>query len=147
VARSNVCPAIGAPATPSFHAFCFTCPDSAARPFFVVAGSGEVPEGKANYRDHIVRPGDTTRAGLRAKADFVIGEMARRLSALSTDWSAVTGTQVYTVHEIHHLLPDLLARHGVATHGLTWHFARPPIIGLEYEMDCHGIAIERVLPA
>src|SRR5262245_1043760 len=54
VARSNVCPALEPPAEPSFNAFCFTIASKAA-PTFVVAGSGEAPEGKPNYRDHIVR--------------------------------------------------------------------------------------------
>ena len=81
VARSNVCPAIDPPAEPSFHAFAYTelAPD--AEPSFVVAGSGEAPEGHGNYRDHIVRLGDVSAAGLREKARFVLGEMERRLSA------------------------------------------------------------------
>ena len=60
VARSNVCPAIDPPAEPSFHAFAYTelAPD--AEPSFVVAGSGEAPEGRGNYRDHIVRLGDVS---------------------------------------------------------------------------------------
>jgi hypothetical protein len=60
VARSNVCPGLSPPGEPSFHAFSYTVEDAGARPSFVIAGSGEVPEGKANYRDHIIRPGDTS---------------------------------------------------------------------------------------
>jgi len=33
-----------------------------------------------------------------------------------------------------------------ARHGLTWQFCRPPVIGLEYEMDCRAVAAERVIP-
>ena len=146
VARSNVCPDIGPPAEPSFHAFCFTRPHPGAMASFMVSGSGEVPEGRANYRDHIVRAGDTSVEGMRAKADFVMAEMTRRLSALGANWSAVTATQVYTVHAIHSFLPDMLMRHGIAAaHGITWHFARPPIVGLDFEMDCRAIAVERVV--
>ena len=58
VARSNVCPEIGGPSEPSFHAFTFTVARDEARPSFVVAGSGECPEGLGNYRDNIVRLGD-----------------------------------------------------------------------------------------
>ena len=56
-ARSNVCPAIDPPAEPSFHAFTYTESAPDAEPSFVVAGSGEAPEGRGNYRDHIVRLG------------------------------------------------------------------------------------------
>jgi len=46
VARSNVCPEIDPPTTPSFYAFSYTVPsaNSAARSF-VAAGSGEAREG------------------------------------------------------------------------------------------------------
>jgi hypothetical protein len=52
------------------------------RPGFVVAGSGESIEGKANYRDHTVRLGDVSPEGLREKARYVLGEMERRLALL-----------------------------------------------------------------
>ena len=70
MARSNVCPEHAPPAEPAFHAFSFTVPAEAASPSFVVSGSGEVPEGKANYRDHIVRPGDTSPDGLARQGEL-----------------------------------------------------------------------------
>ncbi len=146
VARSNVCPEIDPPAEPGFHAFCYTETGEASDPSFVVAGSGEVPEGRANYRDHIIRPGDVSPDGMRAKADFVMAEMERRMAVLGTGWDAVTGTQVYSVRDIGSFLPDVLVRRGAAEHGVTWQFCRPPIAGLDYEMDCRGVAEERVLP-
>jgi hypothetical protein len=30
--------------------------------------------------------------------------------------------------------------------GIVWHFARPPVQGLDYEMDVRGVAREIVLP-
>ena len=60
-ARSNVCPKIDPPGEPGFHAFCYTMPAKGAPPSFVIAGSGETVEGKANYADYIVRPGDAAR--------------------------------------------------------------------------------------
>ena len=30
--------------------------------------------------------------------------------------------------------------------GLTWHYARPPVQGLDYEMDVRGVAREIVMP-
>jgi hypothetical protein len=146
VARSNVCPAVDPPAEPSFHAFAFTEHASDAEPSFVVAGSGEAPEGRANYRDHIVRRGDTSPDGLREKARFVLDEMERRLSAMGFGWADTTATQVYTVHDIHPFLADEIVRRGAARSGLTWHYNRPPVTDLEYEMDCRGVMDERVEP-
>ena len=46
-----------------------------------------------------------------------------------------TATQVYTVYDFHSLVAAEIARRGAMAAGLTWHFARPPVQGLDYEMD------------
>lgn len=145
VARSNVCPEIDPPAEPSFHAFSFTVAAADAAPSFVIAGSGEAKEGGASYRERTVRHGETTPDAMREKAQYVLGEMERRLAALGFGWADTTATQVYTVHDLHPFLADEIVRRGAARSGLTWHFARPPVRGLEYEMDCRGVGRERVV--
>jgi len=145
VARSNVCPEIDPPREPSFHAFSYTVAAADAAPSFVVAGSGEALEGKANYRDHTVRLGETSPDAIREKARYVLGEMERRLGALGFGWGDATATQVYTVYDLHPFLADEIVRRGAAHAGLTWHYCRPPVRDLEYEMDCRGIAIDRVI--
>ena len=145
VARSNVCPEIHAPQEPSFHAFTYTETADDAAASFVVAGSGEAPEGLSNYRDHVVRRGDVSPDGLREKARWVLGEMERRLGAMGFAWKDTTATQLYTVHNVFPFLADEIVRRGAARAGLTWHFNRPPVVDLDYEMDCRGIALERVL--
>ena len=145
VARSNVCPAIDPPDEPVFHAFSYTRQAPAVPPSFVVAGSGEVLEGKANYRDHIIAPGDLSPDGLRAKVRYVAGEMERRMAALGFGWGDVTGTQMYTVADIFPVLADELVRRGATRQGLDWHFARPPIVGLDFEMDCRAVHGEAVV--
>jgi len=146
VARSNVCPDIDPPPVPSLYAFAYTVPvRPGARPTFHIAGSGEVPEGKGNYQDRIIRRGDTSAGGLREKARYVLGEMERRMTALGFGWTQVTGTQLYTVHDVHPFLAEEVVRRGAAAHGLTWHFARPPVLGLDFEVDVRGVAREIVL--
>jgi hypothetical protein len=144
VARSNVCPEIDPPAEPSFHAFSYTRPAAGVRPTFVVAGSGEVPEGRANYKDHIVRRGDLSPDGLGAKVDFVLSAMESRLAGLGVGWKDATATQVYTVHDFHAHMAGMVRR-GAASSGVDWHFCRPPIVEIEYEMDCRGVAEEIVI--
>ncbi len=144
VARSNVCPEVSPPAEPGFHAFSFTIEEAGARPSFVVAGSGEAREGQGNYRDHTVAIGDTSPAGLREKAGYVLGEMERRMSALGFGWPDTTATQAYCVHDIHPLMQSEIAGRGAMPAGLTWQFCRPPVVDLEYEMDCRGVQVERV---
>lgn len=145
VARSNVCPEVAPPPEPSFYAFSYTVADANAAPTFVVAGSGEAPEGLGNYADHTIARGDVSPSGLRQKAQWVLGEMERRMQALGFGWSQTTGVQLYTVHDIHPFVAEEIARRGAMRAGLTWHFNRPPVRELEYEMDCRGITIERTL--
>jgi hypothetical protein len=145
VARSNVCPEIDPPGEPSFHAFSFTVPAPDAAPSFVIAGSAEAREGGATYQERTVRFGETSPDAVRAKAVHVLGEMERRLTAFGLTWADTTGTQVYTVHDLHPFLGDEIVQRGAARSGLTWHYARPPVRQLEYEMDCRGVSDERVI--
>jgi hypothetical protein len=105
VARSNVCPEIDPPTTPSFYAFSYTVPsESRAARSFVAAGSGEAREGGPSYEGRIIRPGDHSPEAMREKANFVLGAMEQRMTALGFSWADVTATQVYTIFEIHPLL-------------------------------------------
>ena len=145
VARSNVCPEIGPPAEPSFYAFSFTTAARDAAPSFVIAGSGEAREGVGKYGARTVRLGETTPDAMREKARFVLGEMERRMALLGFTWKDTSATQVYTVHDPHPFVADEIVGRGAAEHGLTWHFCRPPVRGLDYEMDCRGTAVERLI--
>jgi hypothetical protein len=145
VARSNVCPDIDPPPEPSFHAFSFTVAAADAPPSFVIAGSAEAREGGASYRERTVRHGESSPDAMREKAVFVLGEMERRLAALGLAWKDTTATQVYTVRDLHPFLADEIVRRGAARSGLTWHYARPPVRELEYEMDCRGLGREIVI--
>ena len=147
VARSNVCPEIDPPAAPSFHAFSFVRPSTGAARSFVVAGSGEAREGSGPYRDKTIRHGDTSADAIAEKARYVLDVMQRRMAALDGDWGSTTAVQVYTVHDLYPFLGAEIVARGAARHGLTWQFCRPPVIGLEYEMDCRAVACERVIPA
>ncbi len=145
VARSNVCPAADPPSQPSFHAFAYTELGKDAVPSFIVAGGAEAPEGRNNYRDHIVRRGDVSATGLKEKSRYVLGAMEQRLAALGFSWPDTTATQVYTVHDLHPFLADEIVRRVAAHSGLTWHYCRPPVVDLEFEMDCRGVSFEHVI--
>lgn len=146
IARSNVCPEIAPPPVPSFYAFSYTVPaEKGARPSFVVAGSGESPEGHKNYKDHAVRWGDQSPEGLREKARWVLAEMERRMGALGFTWTDTTATHLYTVYDVHPFLAEEIVKRGAAHAGLTWQFCRPPVRDLDYEMDVRGVSRELVL--
>jgi hypothetical protein len=73
--------------------------------------------------------------------------MSARLEGLGVNWNAVSTTNIYTVQPICSMVADEVIRPMVdsAVHGITWHYSRPPIVTIEYEMDLRGVARERVL--
>ena len=140
VARSNVAPVVDAPAEPSFHAFSHTIPAAGAAPTFVVAGSGEWPEG-GKFPQDIVARGDTSAEGMRSKAKLVLETMERRMRGLGGfEWKVSTAVQVYSAYALP--IDDIARRCGS---GLQWNYCRPPIEGLDFEMDVRGLALEHVL--
>ncbi len=146
VARTNVAPEIGPPPEVALYGFSYTAPAEGARRTFVVAGAGELAGERLDAGD-IVRRGDLSQAGLASKAAHVLTLMDQRLAGLGVGWGDATAVDVYTVHNIFHLLRRLLLpRLGpAARHGVRWHFARPPIEEIEFEMDVRGSARELVL--
>ena len=144
VGRSNVAPEIDPPAEPCFYAFSYTVPSRASRDTgsFVVAGSGEWPEG-GRFPEEIVARGDVSPAGMAKKADWVLGIMDSRLKGLGASWNRATVTQLYTVEKIDNLVKRIQTH--IRPSSLTWHWCRPPIAGLDFEMDLRGVSLERVL--
>jgi hypothetical protein len=145
VARSNVCPMLNPPLEPSLYAFSFTTVAKTSEPTFIIAGSGEAREGCASYAERTVRLGETGLDAMREKAQFVLGEMERRMSKFGFGWRDTTATQVYTVHDLYPFFADEIARRGAGHAGLTWHLCRPPVRGLEFEMDCRATMLEQVI--
>ena len=146
VARSNLAPAHDPPDAPVFHAFSYTVPRETTAPAadFVVAGSGEWPE-HLPFPDGIVARGDTSADGLARKAAYVLDTMRARVDGLRADWSRLGAVQVYTVHDVHALVAPLFRTRGLLGPGLTWHPCRPPIVGLEFEMDVRSVSVELLL--
>ncbi|MBR0794760.1 hypothetical protein JQ615_05055 [Bradyrhizobium jicamae] len=145
VARSNVCPEIDPPSEPSFYAFSFTRPAARTSPSFVIAGGAEARGGAGSYPERIVRYRELNPDAWREKVRFTVSEMARRLAEFGFTWAETTSVQAYTVHDIHPVMVDELVRHGATRSGLTWHFCRPPVVDLEYEMDCRRVLREVVI--
>jgi hypothetical protein len=146
IPRTNVAPVVAAPAEPSLYAFDYTVPGQTATPTFVVAGAGEMGD-RARGADGIVRRGETSPEAMGEKARFVMGIMRARMEALGAAWSRVTAIDVYTAQPIHGFLVDEILRPAgaAAIHGVRWFPSRPPIEGLEFEVDLRGLRHEIVI--
>jgi hypothetical protein len=142
IPRTNVAPVTAPPAEPSLYAFAYLVPGATPTPTFVVAGAGELRD-RARGPAGIVRHGETSPDAMRDKARFVMDVMQQRLQALGADWSRVTAIDVYTAQPIHDLIDEVLRPAGpTAIHGVRWFPSRPPIQGLEFEVDLRGVARE-----
>jgi hypothetical protein len=147
VARTNVAPAASPIAEPSIYGFYYTVPAvSAARPAFVLAGVPEVASREGGKRE-VVAAGDISLEGLRRKNACILEALNGLLSEMKLGWSEATAVNLYTVHDLHPLFAtDLLPALGAAANrGIRWHYARPPVIGLELEIDGYAAREELAL--
>ena len=141
VARTNVAPLFDPPGEPVLHAFSYTVPAAANTPrTLVVAGAGELREGVL-VEQGIIRSGDTSEGAMREKGSYVVDVMVERLFGLGGSWEMINAVNVYTVHPLDGLLEDILLNRlgSVRWHGLRWHFTRPPVVDIEFEMDMRGV--------
>jgi len=146
IARTNVAPAVNPPAEPSLHAFSYTVPTQTGigPRTFIVAGAGDLRDQADLSPAAIVRPGETSTEAMREKAATVLAVMEERLFGLGMAWADVGGVGVYTVQPLHPLLENTLhpSLHEATQCGIDWHYSRPPIAGLEFEMDLRGVRVQ-----
>ncbi|HWA36574.1 MAG TPA: hypothetical protein VG873_01830 [Burkholderiales bacterium] len=126
VARTLVVPADGAPQEPCFHAFSYTLRPGDGRAGFVVSASGEWPS-----------------SGPFPDARAALDTIDARLRGLGVRWADATVAQVYTAGRFE--MAEVGRRVAPAT--VAWHWCRPAIEGLAFEMDARGLSVERVLGA
>jgi len=146
IARTNVAPAIAPIAESSLYGFYYTVPArSGERPGFVLAGAPEMTS--RDGRRELVAAGDVSLDGLRRKTACVLETLGKLLAEMKLSWNDTTAVNLYTVHDLHPLFAaDLLPALGSAGYrGIRWHFARPPVQGLELEIDCYAAREELVL--
>lgn len=147
VARTNVCPDYNKPPSPSLFAFSYTVPARANHRSFVIAGGADAVEvGPGTLQSRIVRFGETSVDAMREKVRFTVDLMEERLKALGFAWSDAMYTHAHTAQDIGAVVGSEIFKRGVAPGGLTWTYCRPPVQGLEYEMDVRNAARELVLP-
>jgi hypothetical protein len=146
IARTNVAPAVVPIAEPSLYGFYYTVSARGSQgPGFVLAGAPEMT--LRDGRREVVAAGDVSLDGLRRKTACVLETLGKLLAEMKVAWNHATAVNLYTVHDLHPLFAtDLLPALGSASYGgIRWHFARPPIQGLELEIDCYAARGELVL--
>lgn len=147
VARSNLCPLVDPPSEPGFYAFSYTvptAPDNGGRTFVITGQAETIATEDDPY--FVVEAGNTTEDGMRKKGLIAIAEMEKRMAAFGYSWADTTAINIYTIQSFHELMSKEMAPRGMTRAGLTWNVVRPPVVGIDYEMDCRCIERELVLP-
>jgi hypothetical protein len=133
------------------YAFTYTVPvqgsDSSGSPTFMSSGIPEVRNLNLGPNAEVVAAGDTSSNGLRQKAAFVLETIDGLLQTLGVRWNDVTGTQLYTVHDIHPLILSLvLPKIGEAAwRGIQWHHTPLPVVGADIEIDVRSTQTELMI--
>ncbi len=134
--RSNVAPELAAskPKEASIAGFTFTVPGARpnGRQAFVLSGLTEKVKA------------DNSPQGMREKARSVMQALNARLPTLGATWSDATAINMYTIYNpMSFIESEVLSVIGVqAAHGINWQFSRPPISGIDFEVDVRGVSQE-----
>jgi hypothetical protein len=141
VSRTNVSPAASAPGEPSLHGFSYTVPSDAAFTTFAMSGMVERGPGGA-----IIAQGDVSADGMQRKLAHVIGVVTERLAELGLQWGDATHVELYSGTSIPGAVAMLAQKaSGALPRGVRWHFGRPPVIGLELELEARAVVRELIV--
>jgi hypothetical protein len=140
VTRTNVALEVNAVPEPMIASFFYTTSSENDAPNWVISGVPEIASRDGAVR--IIAPNDTTPQGLREKTGCILEILSRHIGELGASWDQATAVNLYAIHNLHPLLtPLILPAIGAASRiGITWQHARPPVTGLEIEMDAWSVA-------
>jgi len=143
VSRTNVAPAANAPEQASLHAFSFTVPYAGTMKTFTMSGMTERGPG-----GRIIAEGDDSPAGMQQKFGYVAGAVTERIAELGFQWDDATHVELYSGSEIPGVFASLAGRApGAVRRGIRWHHGRPPVVGLELEMEARAVLREESVQA
>jgi hypothetical protein len=145
--RANLAVADGSITQQHLYAFLYTAPSSDTDRTFATSATADLrrhPDGRVEN----IALGDISASGLREKMIFIMDSLTEKLRDLGTSWRSATEIRVYAVHPVGELITDLIvpmAGFG-ARNGVTWQYTRPPVQGLEIEIDVARILQNLVIP-
>ena len=141
VSRTNVSPAVNAPKEPSLHAFSYVVSSDRSAATFTMSGMTERGAGTS-----VIAAGDVSPSGMQTKLVHVMSVVSARLVELGFDWHQATHVELYAAEEIPGAMAALAAKAtGAMPRGVRWHYGRPPVIGLELELEARAIAREVIV--
>lgn len=142
VCRSNIALALHPPATASLCAFTYTAPTSAKGKTFFLSGQADI-----DASGKVIAEGDTGPAAMQKRARYTIDTVGATLAKLGVSWQDTTQIALFHAHDIPDLWGvELLGSLGEALRrGVLVYRARPPIAGLEVELEARAVRQELVV--
>jgi len=141
ISRTNVSPALNAPREPSLHAFSYTVASDRNAATFTMSGMTERGPGTS-----VIALGDVSPKGMQRKLAHVMSAVTGRLAELGFDWHNATHVELYAAEEIPGAMAALAAKAtGALPRGVRWHYGRPPVVGLEVELEARAVAREVIV--
>ena len=145
VTRANLATDDGSVDEQCLYAFHYTVPSERPRLTFGTSAQADLKHLSGGAVEHVAE-GDISPNGLTEKIRFVTKRIDRQLTDLGASWSLATHIGVYAVHAIGAQIAEVIyPTAGPARHGITWHLVRPPVIGLEVELDVRAVLEELVI--
>jgi hypothetical protein len=82
---------------------------------------------------------------MQRKLDYLAGAVTDRIAELGFGWKDVTHVELYSGADIPGALATLARRaENAAQRGVRWHHGRPPVTGLEVELEARAVLREEV---
>lgn len=141
LSRTNVAPSVEPPEFPCLHGFTYTVAADSHGGNFVMSGMTE------NSPAGVVAAGDTSPSGMRQKVEYVVRAVTARLGQLGVSFNEASHVEFYGSRGLEALVEDLVipAAGRGAHRGVRWHYGRPPVQGLEIELEARNVAREILL--
>ncbi len=142
VCRSNIALAVDPPTAASLCAFSYTVPASAKGKTFFLSGQADI-----DAKGKPIAEGDTGPAAMTQRARYTFDAVGATLAKLGVSWQDTTHIALFHVHEIPDLWgAELLGSLGEARRrGVQLYRARPPIAGLEVELEARAVRQELIV--
>jgi hypothetical protein len=88
-------------------------------------------------------------ADLESMIASMMGSLSARMAELGVKWEDATRIQLYGIDDVQGLLVEHVLRQlgPAAVHGIHWFPSRPPIEGLNLEIDVRSAGTELVIPS
>jgi len=142
VCRSNIALDVHPPQSTMLCAFSYTVPASSRGATFFLSGQADI-----DASGTAIAEGDTSPGAMHSRARYTIDTVASTLAKLGVSWQDTTQVALFHVHDIPDLWgAQLLGSLGEALRrGILVYRARPPIAGLEVEVEARAVRQELVV--